>query len=103
MNYRFEIDICFDLEESMEEYSAWKTAEDKIYKLKEKYENEIFKEVEKDETKKEIVEVFKELTKTLEIIDDGIETEGNEEYHYYEGYSYDGANRISYTIYSYEE
>lgn len=102
MHYRFEIDICFDLEEGMKEYSAWKDADDEIYKLKQLYENKIVNNDEKIEIEENILKVFRDLIKTLEIEEEGIDIKENEEYHYYEGYSYDGANRISYTIYSYE-
>ena len=103
MIYRFEIDICFDLEKGMKEFSVWKDAEDEIYRLKQMYENKIVNNDEKIEIEENILKVFRDLIKTLEIEEEGIDINGNEEYHYYEGYSYDGDNRISYTIYSYKE
>ena len=112
MKYRFEIDICFDLDKNHhEEYKAWKDAEDEIDLMKNEYENKLYDEKEKEEIESIIKEKFRGWVDTLELDENDVEyykhddgvTKSNEEYHLYEGYSYDGENVVSYSIYSYEE
>lgn len=104
MKYRFEIDICFDLDKNHhKEYAAWKSAEDEIYVMKNEYEEKLFDEKENIENiiKNRIRSWSEELE--LEACDVELYNDGMEEYHAYEGYSYDSANHISYTIYTYDD
>lgn len=103
MKYRFEIDICFDLDKNHEEYKAWKDAEYDIYLMKNKYEDQLFDD--REEIENVIKTRFRSYIEELELEPCDVElyNDGMEEYHAYEGYSYDGPNRISYTVYTYED
>lgn len=83
MNYRFEIDICFDLDKDHKDYKAWQDAEYDVYLMKMKYEDQLFNEIEKEEIENIIKTRFRSYIEELELEPCDVElyNDGMEEYH----------------------